>query len=321
MALTQEQLSFFKHNGYLIVRGALDQTGCAKARDLLWDSLPANTTVVRDDPTTHVGPFVQTDRNLDSKNVRDGYRWQVRHIGTHTHLIELVFSEPMQAIAQCLLGAQSLRPPRIDGSVMGTQGAAWPDGPVDPALDNDGVRGIYCTLPYGAKAREPDSAHTDGHPFNFGVVGFINDVPPDGGGFKVWPGSHRRLYPTFAMRYDQPRIPYYAHLPSHKGIMHSQSYLAELSRLQADTHAVDCHGRCGDVVFWHHRLAHMAGHNYTDVIRQAVLYDFCKTDLDQRRMDPAQGDMWWDWSDALQAAGTEYSAQFAAEQNLHQQIS
>lgn len=316
MTLTQEQINFFKHNGYLIVRGALDKAVCAKVRDRMWESLPDSAGLVRDDPATHVGPFAQSARSLDATDVRDGFRWQIRHIGTEALLIDLVFNPRMRSIAECLLGADSLRTPVVGGSVMGTHGAAWPGGPVDPALDNEGVRGIYCTLPYGDEPREPDSAHTDGHPFNLGIVGLIHDVPPEGGGFKVWPGSHRRLYPTFVMRYDQPRIPYYHHLPSYKGIAHTQSYLDELERLQADTQAVDCYGRCGDVVFWHHRLAHMAGHNYTDVMRQAVLYDFCKTDLDERRMDSAQGDMWRDWSNRLQAAGTEYSAEFAVQQNL-----
>ena len=33
-------------------------------------------------------------------------------------------------------------------------------------------------------------------------------------------------------------------------------------------------GRRGDIVFWHHRLAHAAGQNYSEKIRQAVLADF-----------------------------------------------
>ena len=26
---------------------------------------------------------------------------------------------------------------------------------------------------------------------------------------------------------------------------------------------VDCYGEAGDIVFWHHRMGHMAGHNYS----------------------------------------------------------
>ena len=67
---------------------------------------------------------------------------------------------------------------------MGQHGAAWPGGPVDPALDNEGARGIYATLPYGDKEKEPDFCHSDGHPFNLSLVGLIDDVLPNGGSFQ-----------------------------------------------------------------------------------------------------------------------------------------
>ena len=61
----------------------------------------------------------------------------------------------------------------------------------------------------------------------------------------------------------------------------------------------DCHGSAGDVLFWHHRLGHMAGHNYTSRIRQAVLYDFRRTDLEEMQGCPPPRDMWRDWSEEL----------------------
>ena len=118
------------------------------------------------------------------------------------------------------------------------------------------------------------------------------------------------------MQYDQPRIPYYEHLPSHKGIIQSEAYEAEIKAVLEDIKPVDCWGEEGDVVLWHHRLAHMAGHNYSEQIRQAVLYDFSRTDLDTIRMDPPQDDMWRDWSIELRNAGSRYSDQFARTQNL-----
>ena len=296
MLLSAEQFAFFKTNGYLIVRNALDPALCAAAQELLWAHLPAGSAMRRDDPATQVGPVPDALRQTDTLHEFDGYRWQLRSVGTQQLLIDLVFSPQMRAIAEQLLGEGLLRLPTVGGTPMGSHGPAWPGGPTDPALDNDGVRGIYCTLPYGDAPRQPDQCHTDGHPFNLGVVGLLDDVPPDGGAFKVWPGSHRRLYPLHAMQYDQARIPYYPHLPSFKGILHSPEYLAEIDRIMADTTPVDCHGNAGDVVFWHHRLAHMAGHNYSSRMRQAVLYDFCRTDLDRARLDPPQEDMWRDWS-------------------------
>ena len=314
--LSAEEIAFFKHNGYLIVQGGFDAQLCAEAVDRMWQELPADSDLRRDDPATHTGPFSERDQQLDSMHLRDGFRWQQRQLGSEQLLIDLVYNPLLCAMAEQLLGKDSLQPPVVNGTPMGTQGPAWPGGPVDPALGTQGTRGIYCTLPYGDKPREPDLCHTDGHPFNLGIVGLINDVPPDGGAFKVWPESHRRLYPTFVMSYDQPRIPFYEHLPSHKGILHTPQYDAEIDALLGDTQAVDCHGRAGDVVFWHHRTAHMAGHNYTDVIRQAVLYDFSKRDLDEARLRPPQADMWADWSERVRASGTHYSSEFARTQNL-----
>lgn len=313
IGLTNEQIAFFKENGYLILKGILDKDLCAKARDRLWASLPEGSQLKRDDPATHVGPFEGEDVQADPIHVRQGFLWQLREIGTEQMFVDLVYSPALCEVAEQLLGEGMLQPPKVGGEPMGSRGAAWPGGPTDPAI-SDGIRGIYCTLPYGDKERQADYCHTDGHPFNLGIVGLIDDVPADGGSFKVWPKSHRRLYPTFQMQYDQPRIPYYDHLPSYKGLIQSEAYMKEIKAVMEDTEPVDCCGEEGDVILWHHRLAHMAGHNYSDVIRQAVLYDFTRTDLDTCRMDPPQADMWRDWSAGLRESTGSYSDGFAKSQ-------
>jgi hypothetical protein len=209
-----------------------------------------------------------------------------------------------------------LRQAVVNGTPMGSRGPAWPGGPTDPADGTEGARGVYCTRPYGDRPREPDACHTDGHPFQLGVVGLLDDVPEQGGAFKVWPRSHSRLFQTFKLRYDQPRIPYYDHLPSFKGIVHTDEYLAEIEYLNNKVTPVECWGGAGDIVFWHHRTAHMAGHNYSSVIRQAVLADFWKPDLDEYRMLPPTEDMWQDWSGAIRNSDGRYSDAFAASQRL-----
>ena len=314
--LNKEQISFFKANGYLLLPGVMDRDLCARVRQAMWQSLPANSGMCQDRRSTHVGPFSEALQSADSLHTRMGYRWLNRHLGVTEDVVNLIYSDVICAMAQQLLGGQ-LRQVITDGEPMGSRGLAWPGGPTDPALGVDAARGVYCTLPYGDKPREPDSCHTDGHPFQLGVVGLIDDSPEDGGAFKVWPGSHRSLYPTFALRYDQPRIPYYEHLPRAKGIVHTTEYLAEIERLNAEVKPVECWGQAGDIVFWHHRTAHMAGHNYTDVMRQAVLADFWTDDLDHLRTTDAQGDMWRDWSTELQRAALSYSEPFAKKQNIN----
>jgi len=313
--LTAEQISFFKDNGYLLLKNILDLTQCRTVMDRVWDSLPETSHLKKNDPSTHTGPFEPQEEQDSSLNLRLAYRWQVREFSTEPQLLDLVFSNNLVGIAEQLLGENMVEPPVPNGKPMGHAGPAWPGGPVDPA-NTQGIRGVYCTLPYGDRSREPDYCHTDGHPFNLGVVGLLADVPKEGGALKVWPRSHRRLYPTFQMQYDQPRIPFYDHLPSYKGIIHSQAYLNELDAIVQDTPPVDCHGKAGDVVFWHHRLAHMAGHNYSSVIRQAVLSDFARKDLDTCRLDPPQKNMWRDWSTKVQECNAGYSKKFAVEQRL-----
>ena len=315
MSLNAEQIAFFKDNGYLLVPGAMDLELCAEVRDLMWSQLPEGARLRRDDAETHVGPFAEQDEAHGSLHQRQGYRWLNRHLGVNQAVIQLIYSNKICAMAEQLLGGE-LRQAVVGGSAMGSYGPAWPGGPTDPAVANEGARGVYYTLPYGDKEREVDACHTDGHPFQLGVVGLIDHTPKDGGAFKVWPKSHQRLYPTYQMRYDQPRIPYYDHLPSFKGILHTPEYLAEIEKLNTDTQAVECWGDPGDIVFWHHRLAHMAGHNYSTQIRQAVLADFWKMDLDRYRGEPADGDPWRDWSPELRNNDGKYSAEFAQHQRL-----
>jgi ectoine hydroxylase-related dioxygenase (phytanoyl-CoA dioxygenase family) len=83
-----------------------------------------------------------------------------------------------------------------------------------------------------------------------------------------------------------------------------------------DIAPVDCWGSQGDVVIWHHRLAHMAGHNHSKKIRLAVLYDFIKKDLDLCRAKPPRDNMWEDWSKALNEASGDYSKGIAKDQRL-----
>ena len=289
---------------------------CEKACELLWSSLPEESIIKREDPSTHIGPFTEKDLEDDVTNLRQGYKWQLRSIGTDQLLIDLVYSEALQQIAEDLLGKDTLVEPKVGGKTMGQHGAAWPGGPVDPALDNEGARGIYATLPYGDKEKEADYCHTDGHPFNLGLVGLIDDVLPDGGALKIWPRSHSRLYPTFQMQYDQPRIPFYPDMPKFKGLIQSPEYEKEITKILKDTKPVDCWGSIGDVVLFHHRIAHMAGHNYTNKIRQAVLYDFKKKDLDESRTKPPQDDMWGDWSESLKSVSETYSEETAKSQRL-----
>ena len=149
-----------------------------------------------------------------------------------------------------------------------------------------GVRGIYCTLPYGDVERKPRHVHIDEGPSTMGVVCYVDRVEPDGGGFTVWPGSHKRMYYTSQSRHLR---------------QDTEDYLQVKKDLDEtwESSSVQTFGEPGDLVFWHHRMAHMASHNYTSNIRKAVLTDFRFKHIDELSELPPDMDMWVDWGDAV----------------------
>ena len=57
--LTEEEIRFFKREGYLIKKGVLDPKLCARARNRLWDDPPPslNKDDRTDNDTEHAQPF------------------------------------------------------------------------------------------------------------------------------------------------------------------------------------------------------------------------------------------------------------------------
>ena len=252
--LSKEELMFFKREGYLVKRSVLDADLMARARDRLWEG--AAPSQKRDVPDSWVGPFKEEEENEDSQNRRKGFRWNFREPGGESWMVQLLATDPnVWGMAEQFLGEGTLIKP-------------------------ERIRGIYCTLPYGAVPHRSTTCHVDGHPFHLGVVGYIDYVPPRGGGFTVWPKSHRRFYYDFRSQYRTEPTDQY---DKDREFVNQQPY-------------VECHGGPGDIVFWHHRIGHAAGHNHSQQIRQAVLYDFRKKDLEQTMEEPPCEDMWRDWA-------------------------
>ena len=78
-----------------------------------------------------------------------------------------------------------------------------------------------------------------------------------------------------------------------------------VSALAVGMEPVDCHGGPGDILFWHHRIGHAASPNTTRRIRQAVLYDYVKKEIEETQEEPPQEDMWRDWSEELRGVDLE----------------
>lgn len=245
--LTAEQVEFFRDNGYLILRDVLDPALMAQARDAWWQAAPPE--LKRDDPDTWVEAFA------DSR-----YTWKYRDRSYEPWMIELLHGNPtLQAVARQLLGPDLQTPERI--------------------------RGIYCVFP---EEQVPDDwqshFHVDQHAFHLGVVGYVDDVPPGGGGFTVWPGSHKLFYPFFKTAYT-----------FHPVDGRENYWESELFQQVHQIEPVHTHGAAGDVVLWHHRLGHGASRNSSRQVRQAVLYDFKRADLEEVQDEPPPADMWRDW--------------------------
>ena len=92
LKLSTEEISFFKDCGYLIVRGVLEREACAKARDMVWGTLPQDVRLKRSNKNTHFGPFKDNEISTDPLHLRHGVKWHVREISTEKSCIDLVYN-------------------------------------------------------------------------------------------------------------------------------------------------------------------------------------------------------------------------------------
>ena len=173
-------------------------------------------------------------------------------------------------------------------------------------LNGQGTRGLYCTLPNSpAHAPEYRGAHSDGACYGrwrLQMSAYISDVPPNSGGFMIWPGSHSRIWPEQWKAFKEGE----KHTDKHLTVRKAGGYTDPvIGAIKADTEPFDCHGPAGTVVLWHTKILHIAGQNASnDVIRQATIYGFKKTPEsvpDALVVDNTDGDIWRDWSDAVRA--------------------
>jgi len=171
-------------------------------------------------------------------------------------------------------------------------------------INGQGTRGLYCTLPQSKPlGADYPSAHSDGACYGrrrLQVSAYIDDLPPNSGGFTVWPGSHTRIWTEQWKAFKEGEKHTDKHLEVRKAGGRKDPVIGQI---KADTQPVDCYGPAGTVVLWHTKILHIAGQNCSDdVIRQATIYGFLKTPEalpDPLVIDNAGGDIWRDWSDEV----------------------
>ena len=276
--LTTEEIQTFKRQGYLIKRGILDPELMARARAHKWAGAPPR--MKKDDPTTWPGPWRPEEELQEaSDNCRLGFTWKYREPASEDWLVGMIATNPVIfGWAEQLLGKGEIVTP-------------------------ERVRGIYCRLPMGHLPEKPtichcdvgpDHLHSTSHEVLFaaglGVVGLIEDIPPHGGAFTVWPGTHRIIYDLFL---------------SIEGLERNEAYKKRIIEFNDDLH-VEGFGKAGDVLLWHRLLAHTAGHNRSEKIqlREAALCDYKKIEnLDSPDLVSYQ-DMWCQWSEEVRATAS-----------------
>ena len=271
--LSASDVEFFKSHGYLIKRGLLaSQTEAIdQANRHFWASVPQlgirknDPNTWHDNPTAHwreedhvrVGSLVGTNWKMRSR----GYRG----IGTEAFLVDGLANHPrMLSMASAFLGAV-IRPVQR-------------------------VRGIYGVFPIAGEEPGRLYPHGDYMASQLSAMVLLTDVAPNGGGFTVWPGSHKRMH----MSWD--------------GVSGStisgnrvQAYPRERDAVLREINPVEFTGSAGDVIWWHPRIIHSAGANLslrtnTPTVRLLTPIDYQRageTYIDDLEYGPGPRYQWW----------------------------
>eukprot|EP00928_Gymnodinium_smaydae_P039982 TRINITY_DN27199_c0_g2_i1.p1 TRINITY_DN27199_c0_g2~~TRINITY_DN27199_c0_g2_i1.p1 ORF type:complete len:382 (-),score=29.76 TRINITY_DN27199_c0_g2_i1:227-1372(-) len=251
-ALSHRELSFFQDTGFLVKPGLLSSDSVQELLDATWNEIERGVTplgvVDRLRPETWLDPqWGTTEPTLPDVtwSTRGGPRAPIWHVRGDPRLkLHGMGADPvMRRVvlnSTALLGVARL--------LLGR--------PLKAALR---TRGVYPIFPSSRGITEL-RAHSDegAQQLNFAV--YLDEVSPRGGGFTVYPGSHRELY--FAHEEDSNWSP--------RG-----DALGEAEDLCMRSIApLEIPGKAGDVIFWHGRLLHSPGvHLNQDRIRFAVFGD------------------------------------------------
>ena len=128
------------------------------------------------------------------------------------------------------------------------------------------LQGIYTIWPLpeelaGKRAATRLSPHVDFHAGLLSAMVLASDVRPQSGGFTLWPGSHRRMHTAFETTMGNVLAGAEGGAPQ----VWSDRARELVRAIRRDTALVEFVGRAGDVVFWHARLVHSAGINWSGV--------------------------------------------------------
>jgi hypothetical protein len=234
----------FARTGFLTLVDALDPALVERARADVTDAMPGDP----DDPATLRGHDYEVQFDVESEAV--------------AALDEAVFP-----IVEALVGEGALAPP--DGNVQVALNYPEPLAEVPPA---PALAGHLDGYPNFDENPEP-------HLHAVGATVYLGRVEPRGGGFTVWPGSHRiaaRYFESHALETPGGK-PDNARLPAPDEGGDGWDYDTHLDRRYAP-HEVT--GGTGTVVLWHGLLTHTAGQNRSPNARIAAISRFLPPESD-----------------------------------------
>jgi hypothetical protein len=161
------------------------------------------------------------------------------------------------------------------------------------------ANGRYPTFPTPEHANVPIHAHVDlpKIPFKVGVVAYLDEVPSGGGGFAVWPGSHRALFSACA---DDPSAPANRRQRAFKKAIRD-----------FDAHEpVEITGGAGDVILFHHLLMHAPTINKIEGhVRKAAFCNYATPSCAIDQVGRRRPSLWHGWHgiDSLASPAIEAS--------------
>ncbi len=271
IGLTSAEAEQFREQGFVIKRGLIPAGDFAAAIELWWRQPPVTAAGMRrDDPGTWVSPgrhwphdnrwglvnnwmgnspWPGQDDERPGANVGDRvgrlpYKltrdraedvWRWHGIGHDPAFVAMTSAHPrMLHMVELLLGGPVKRPRRN--------------------------RGIYALFP--RDPTEPGSRlgpHIDDNPVEMIAVMILEDIGPRSGGFTLFPGSARALYPTSAQALNW--------------VLTDRSEAA-MDGIKAGVQPLEFTGKAGDVLFCHALTVHSAGFHEGRRIRMAAILDF-----------------------------------------------
>ena len=266
--LSEAEVAFFKEKGFLVKRGLLDETETfARIVDYVWENVPRDI-VKREDPETWIDAPQEEWTAADAENLghfrRGSWKMRSRTIGTESFFVDKIANHPrMRQLVTAFIG-----------------------GPLKRA---NRVRGVYCTFPKSPDREGRLAPHGDHTGAQLSAMVFVDTVPPHCGGFTIWPGSHHMSH-AYHTTVHGPLDPDRA-----------DQYVKDRDDVLRKVSPVSFQGKAGDVVFWHPRLVHGPGVNYSadherPVVRYIVPCEYQKDGLTSYfnlSHGPAPNRQWW----------------------------